>query len=433
MASLSISITQGSYNEADNSVMVSVSVRISYGAESWNASGGSGTLYVNDVPFSFSATFNENQSGAGSKTLYSTSVCIDLNVTNVVSCSAIYDYGSAGGPISASNSKTISAGGSSGGDSGGDSGDGGLDYDDPNNEGGTVYRTARFTVGEHTSITYMDTNGSEVTISENKSVIFPPSNNPIKVTFKADVGYSLFNCSVGDSICENVGYFDAPGNGSEIEIKSSAIPTGAVRIEPESGAEDVFPIYQIFIDTKHTERETYSSNCVFDGYGDENNTASNTLYYYTGQIFRVGGGYTAFLKFTTPSFTGDSNKLFLTIGLSGSFRSALLNSDANWKLYVGHSSSVTTDEHQILSCQIEPTGKTYDPVIIPASGLKQNTTYYYVIWGDDGNGDRTVVGDSISIVIESIDPVDPDHPDYVIKQDLYAPYVDNGIGWDIYH
>lgn len=106
---LGITINESSYDEETNTSLVTVCVVANFTTGSYNATGNaSGTLYINDVPYTFRATFNSDQAESGSEVIYLTTVAVDLSVTNVVNCRATFNTGVSSGTISASNSLTLS-------------------------------------------------------------------------------------------------------------------------------------------------------------------------------------------------------------------------------------------------------------------------------------------------------------------------------------
>ena len=444
MASLSISIAQGSYNEADNSVMVSVSVTISYGAESWNASGGSGTLYVNDVPFSFSATFNENQSGAGSKTLYSTSVCIDLNVTNVVSCSAIYDYGSAGGPISASNSKTLSAG-SSGGDSSGGSGDGGPDYED------VVYYHCDvfFTVGDNTSIIIDSGLDTEKIITQSCKESFSNSSaTPYKyitVTFVADERYKLSECSINGDVCGQEERINVRINGS-YNIVSSATPLpGLSYVYEETIDRSNFAPYYCFVDTEYIEYPELMVDGLFDeriqgeylSYNTDQPvswkicTGEDELYVAVPAETTLTWIHSACLQFT-PSFVGESKGIAIHLEHDGSSSDveigwALCSSDLNRDRYLVIGEPVV-DEYQLASGSVF--ANNTEEIIVNTKDILTESTYHLFLWPMTRFADALIrLSWPKSKQSYTIDLVT--EPVHGTRFELYEAYIDNGTGWDV--
>ena len=112
----------------------------------------------------------------------------------------------------------------------------------------------------------------------------------------------------------------------------------------------------------------------------------------------VGGtAYAYFLKFRTPSFTGESKSVTFSIpmykgsGESATLRRAILTSDANSTKYMMTTASVT-DSNQVSGTAGTVTFSglgsetDYNSFTVDATGLKSNTVYYLVLWGYNSTG-----------------------------------------------
>jgi hypothetical protein len=112
---LSIEILDNGYNQETNTSTATVLVNANYSAGSHNRNA-AGTLYINGVSYSFTASINGMEQEYGYETIYSQTVAIDRSATDLVSCSATVNAGGTSGTINASNSLTLSSD-ASGGDS----------------------------------------------------------------------------------------------------------------------------------------------------------------------------------------------------------------------------------------------------------------------------------------------------------------------------
>lgn len=107
--SLSISITQNSQSIANNTSNVTVRVRASWTYGSYNLTNKSGWLKIDGTTYSFTNSFNDNQTTSGSKTLFTKTVNVshDTNGEKKLYCSASYTTGVSSGTIAASVYKTL--------------------------------------------------------------------------------------------------------------------------------------------------------------------------------------------------------------------------------------------------------------------------------------------------------------------------------------
>jgi hypothetical protein len=107
--SISLSIEQNSQNIASNTSNVTVSVIAKWTYGSFNRVEKAGTLTIDGIKYSFSSTFNEEETTSGSQTLYSKTVNIthNSNGTKTLSCSASYTSGVSSGTVTTSASKVL--------------------------------------------------------------------------------------------------------------------------------------------------------------------------------------------------------------------------------------------------------------------------------------------------------------------------------------
>lgn len=130
---LSIDILDNGYDEATNTSTATVIVEASYSGGSFNRNA-SGTLNINGVSYSFTASINGMEQEYGSETIYSQTVVIDRSVTDVVSCSVTVNAGGSSGTVGASGSLTLTGGsGGGGGDGGEDDGEDDGEYEEDEN------------------------------------------------------------------------------------------------------------------------------------------------------------------------------------------------------------------------------------------------------------------------------------------------------------
>ncbi len=107
--SLSISITQNSQNITNNTSNVTVKVNASWTYGSFNRTEKSGYLIIDGTKYTFTSTFNENQSTSGSQTLFSKTVNVSHNANGAktLSTSASFTTGVSSGTITATASKVL--------------------------------------------------------------------------------------------------------------------------------------------------------------------------------------------------------------------------------------------------------------------------------------------------------------------------------------
>ena len=107
--SISISITQNSQNVANNTSNVTVAVKASWTYGSFNRNQKSGWLKIDGTQYSFTSSFNENESTSGSQTLFTKTVNVShgSDGSKTLSCSASYTSGVSSGTVTASASKTL--------------------------------------------------------------------------------------------------------------------------------------------------------------------------------------------------------------------------------------------------------------------------------------------------------------------------------------
>lgn len=107
--SLSIAITQNSQNISNNTSNVTVKVNIKWTYGSFNRTEKSGYLIIDGTKYTFTSTFNKNQSTSGSQTIFSKTVNIphNSNGTKTLSTSASFTSGVSSGTVTATASKVL--------------------------------------------------------------------------------------------------------------------------------------------------------------------------------------------------------------------------------------------------------------------------------------------------------------------------------------
>lgn len=107
--SLSIAITQNSQSVDNNTSNVTVKVNISWTYGSFNRTEKSGYLIIDGTKYTFTSTFNENQSTSGSQTIFTKTVNINHNSdgSKTLSTSASFTSGVSSGTVTATASKVL--------------------------------------------------------------------------------------------------------------------------------------------------------------------------------------------------------------------------------------------------------------------------------------------------------------------------------------
>lgn len=107
--SLSIAITQNSQNISNNTSNMTVKVNIKWTYGSFNRTEKSGYLIVDGTKYTFTSTFNEDQSTSGSQTIFSKTVNVphNSNGTKTLSTSASFTSGVSSGTVTATASKVL--------------------------------------------------------------------------------------------------------------------------------------------------------------------------------------------------------------------------------------------------------------------------------------------------------------------------------------
>ena len=107
--SLSINIKQNSQNTTANKSNITVNVVASWTYGSFNRNSQSGFVIIDETQYDFTASFNDNQTTSGSKTLYTKTLDIahKSDGSKTVSCSAEYITGVSSGTITATASKAL--------------------------------------------------------------------------------------------------------------------------------------------------------------------------------------------------------------------------------------------------------------------------------------------------------------------------------------
>lgn len=175
----------------------------------------------------------------------------------------------------------------------------------------------------------------------------------------------------------------------------------------------------------------------------------------------IAGGYSngiyagynvACLSFATPEFNGISKEVEFILhcsstngsGDGANLRYALCSSDANLSNY-NETSDAVVDEYQITSGTLTIYVTSYGTTItltVPTYQLKENTTYYLILWAYDYNGYGTGNLKSVNLIYTDDGFVYIDNGieflpyqcyiDNGTSWDLYVPYIDNGSSWDLY-
>lgn len=170
--------------------------------------------------------------------------------------------------------------------------------------------------------------------------------------------------------------------------------------------------------------------------------AYNFLDYYIGY-------YVSCLSFTTPEFEGVSKDIEFSLYSSSAqfqtqdghvvLRYALCSSNANLANY-SETSSVVTDEYQIISGTCEIIAGVNNTFTIQTEKLNKNTNYYLILWSCDEKG--FTIGELSSVDITYINGliyIDNGttfesyqcYVDNGTSWDMCIPYIDNGTSWDI--
>lgn len=107
--SLSLSITQNSQSIDNNTSNVTVKAVISWTYGSFNRTEKSGYVIIDGTKYTFTSTFNENESTSGSQTIFTKTLNISHNSDGkkTLSCSASFTSGVSSGTITASASKVL--------------------------------------------------------------------------------------------------------------------------------------------------------------------------------------------------------------------------------------------------------------------------------------------------------------------------------------
>ena len=107
--SLSIAITQNNQNISNNTSNVTVKVNISWTYGSFNRTEKSGYLIIDGTKYTFTSTFNANQSTSGSQTIFTKTVNVSHNSDGkkTLSTSASFTSGVSSGTVTATTSKVL--------------------------------------------------------------------------------------------------------------------------------------------------------------------------------------------------------------------------------------------------------------------------------------------------------------------------------------
>ena len=157
--------------------------------------------------------------------------------------------------------------------------------------------------------------------------------------------------------------------------------------------------------------------------------------------YNSGNYYPYILQFTTPSFTGVSEKIDITFQAvnvavtSASIRYALCTSDANKNSYTSTTSDVE-DSYKIASGTFSVSCPdvigTSNTLTINTSTLQPDTTYYLYFWGNGTTTSLFQVGKTSN---HSVTLTYDEGVVYIYNGsswDKYAPYIYNGSSWDKY-
>ena len=184
-----------------------------------------------------------------------------------------------------------------------------------------------------------------------------------------------------------------------------------------------------------------SANCTIVG----RRTSSGS--YELNSTSYVGDGsstqfYPYWLKFTTPAFSGASQSVLFTLSLMQGYRNgtkspkvnlrwALCASDANYAKY--NTSADVSDSNQIVKGTVsyeELQSSTYSnrALNVVVTGLKPNTDYYLVLWGNNSGG---YSGDTATMNAASKHSAVLEYSSGVVRiGDLTSvAYMDTGSGW----
>jgi hypothetical protein len=107
--SLSISIAQNSQSIDNNTSNVTVKVNIKWTYGSFNRTEKNGYLIIDGTKYTFSSTFNENESTSGSQTIFTKTVNVPHNSdgSKTLACSASFTSGVSSGTVTATASKVL--------------------------------------------------------------------------------------------------------------------------------------------------------------------------------------------------------------------------------------------------------------------------------------------------------------------------------------
>lgn len=107
--SLSLAITQNSQSIDNNTSNVTVKVNIKWTYGSFNRTDKSGYLIIDGTKYTFTSTFNENESTSGSQTIFTKTVNVSHSSdgSKTLACSASFTSGVSSGTITASASKVL--------------------------------------------------------------------------------------------------------------------------------------------------------------------------------------------------------------------------------------------------------------------------------------------------------------------------------------
>jgi len=107
--SLSLAITQNSQSIDNNTSNVTVKVNIKWTYGSFNRTDKSGYLIIDGTKYTFTSTFNENESTSGSQTIFTKTVNVphSSDGSKTLACSASFTSGVSSGTITASASKVL--------------------------------------------------------------------------------------------------------------------------------------------------------------------------------------------------------------------------------------------------------------------------------------------------------------------------------------
>lgn len=186
----------------------------------------------------------------------------------------------------------------------------------------------------------------------------------------------------------------------------------------------------------YTSLGEYNKNAAYAGY-------NGTAY------------YAYILKFTTPAFTGASEGVSFGIwmnqgwGTDVTLRYAICSSDANKNSYCGTTGAVS-DSNQITSGTVSLKGMSSTQekrtVTVTTAKLKQNTTYYLILWAYNNTGVSLMnissawgeysadLGYNSGLVWIDTGSGFESYQCYIdngTSWDMCIPYIDNGTSWDM--